>query len=99
MQVFTANDIVEVAVRIEENGITFYNFAEKIAKTEDAKNSLPNWPRPRRPISGLLRNFYHKLNPTRRRSAISVNTPIICAITWTTTLFSPKKSWTSSSLK
>ena len=37
MQVFTANDIVEVAVRIEENGITFYNFAEKIAKTEDAK--------------------------------------------------------------
>jgi rubrerythrin len=28
---------VEVAVRIEENGITFYNFAEKIAKTEDAK--------------------------------------------------------------
>lgn len=37
MQVFTANDIVEVAVRIEENGITFYNFAEKLAKTEDAK--------------------------------------------------------------
>jgi len=37
MQVFTANDIVEVAVRIEENGITFYNFAEKIAKTDDAK--------------------------------------------------------------
>ena len=37
MQVFTADDIVEVAVRIEENGITFYNFAEKIAKTEDAK--------------------------------------------------------------
>ncbi len=37
MQVFTANDIVEVAVRIEENGITFYNFAEKLAKQEDAK--------------------------------------------------------------
>ena len=37
MQVFTANDIVEVAVRIEENGISFYNFAEKIAKTDDAK--------------------------------------------------------------
>lgn len=37
MQVFTANDIVEVAVRIEENGITFYNFAEKMAKTEDVK--------------------------------------------------------------
>ncbi len=37
MQVFTANDIVEVAVRIEENGISFYNFAEKIARTEDAK--------------------------------------------------------------
>jgi len=37
MQVFTANDIVEVAVRIEENGINFYNFAQTIAKTEDAK--------------------------------------------------------------
>ena len=37
MQVFTANDIVEVAVRIEENGINFYNFAQQIAKTEDAK--------------------------------------------------------------
>jgi len=38
MQVFTANDIVEVAVRIEENGVNFYNFAQQIAKTEDAKN-------------------------------------------------------------
>jgi rubrerythrin len=38
MQGFTANDIVEVAVRIEENGIHFYNFAQQIAKTEDAKN-------------------------------------------------------------
>ncbi|MEN6374915.1 MAG: ferritin family protein [Smithella sp.] len=38
MQVFTANDIVEVAVRIEENGINFYNFAQQIAKTENAKN-------------------------------------------------------------
>ena len=37
MQVFTANDIVEVAVRIEENGINFYNFAQQIAKTEDSK--------------------------------------------------------------
>ena len=38
MQVFTANDIVEVAVRIEENGINFYNFAGQIARTEDSKN-------------------------------------------------------------
>lgn len=37
MQVFTANDIVEVAVRIEDNGINFYNFAQQIAKTEEAK--------------------------------------------------------------
>lgn len=37
MQVFTANDIVEVAVRIEENGITFYNFAEKMAQASDVK--------------------------------------------------------------
>ena len=37
MQVFTANDIVEVAVRIEENGITFYGFAEKMAQAADVK--------------------------------------------------------------
>lgn len=37
MQVFTANDIVEVAVRIEENGIHFYHFAERIAKDPDTK--------------------------------------------------------------
>jgi rubrerythrin len=37
MQIFTASDIAEVAIRIEENGITFYKFAEQIAKQEDAK--------------------------------------------------------------
>jgi rubrerythrin len=37
MQVFAASDIVEVAIRIEENGINFYKFAEQIAKQEDAK--------------------------------------------------------------
>ena len=37
MQVFTANDIVGVAVRIEENGITFYGFAEKMAQAADVK--------------------------------------------------------------
>ncbi|MDD3249155.1 MAG: ferritin family protein [Smithellaceae bacterium] len=37
MQVFSASDIVEVAIRIEENGINFYNFAEQIARQEDAK--------------------------------------------------------------
>ena len=38
MSVFTASDIVEVAIRIEENGINFYKFAEQIAKQEEAKN-------------------------------------------------------------
>lgn len=38
MQVFAASDIVEVAIRIEENGINFYKFAEQIARQEDAKN-------------------------------------------------------------
>ncbi|MHB8136867.1 MAG: ferritin-like domain-containing protein [Smithellaceae bacterium] len=37
MQVFAASDIMEVAIRIEENGITFYKFAEQMAKQEDAK--------------------------------------------------------------
>ena len=37
MGVFTASDIVEVAIRIEENGINFYKFAEQIAKQEEAK--------------------------------------------------------------
>ena len=37
MGVFVASDIVEVAIRIEENGINFYKFAEQIAKQEEAK--------------------------------------------------------------
>ena len=37
MQVFQASDIVEIAVRIEENGVNFYRFAEQLAKQEEAK--------------------------------------------------------------
>ena len=37
MSVFAASDIVEVAIRIEENGINFYKFAEQIAKKEEEK--------------------------------------------------------------
>ena len=37
MGVFTASDIVEVAIRIEENGVNFYKFAEQIAKQQEAK--------------------------------------------------------------
>jgi rubrerythrin len=37
MQVFAASDIVQVAIRIEENGIIFYKFAEQLAKQEEAK--------------------------------------------------------------
>jgi rubrerythrin len=38
MGVFEASDIVEVAIRIEENGANFYKFAEQIAKQQEAKN-------------------------------------------------------------
>jgi rubrerythrin len=38
MRVFEASDIVEIAVRIEENGANFYKFAEQITKQEEAKN-------------------------------------------------------------
>lgn len=37
MQVFAASDIVEIAIRIEENGTNFYKFAEQITKQEEAK--------------------------------------------------------------
>lgn len=37
MSVFAASDIVEVAIRIEENGVNFYKFAEQIAQKEDEK--------------------------------------------------------------
>lgn len=37
MHVFEASDIVKIAVRIEENGNTFYKFAEQIAKQAEAK--------------------------------------------------------------
>ncbi len=37
MGVFTASDIMEVAIRIEENGYNFYKFAEQIAKKENEK--------------------------------------------------------------
>jgi rubrerythrin len=37
MSVFAASDIVEVAIRIEENGVNFYKFAEQIAKKEAEK--------------------------------------------------------------
>lgn len=37
MSVFSASDIMQVAIRIEENGVNLYNFAEQIAKKEDEK--------------------------------------------------------------
>jgi len=38
MSVFTASDIVEFAIRIEENGANFYRFAVQIAKDESTKS-------------------------------------------------------------
>jgi len=37
MSVFEASDIVEFAIRIEENGANFYRFAVQIAKDESTK--------------------------------------------------------------
>jgi len=37
MSVFSASDIVEFAVRIEENGANFYRYAVQITKDEEAK--------------------------------------------------------------
>jgi rubrerythrin len=37
MGVFAASDIVEVAIRIEENGVNFYKYAEKIVRKKEAK--------------------------------------------------------------
>ena len=34
---FSASDIVEIAVRIEENGCNFYRFATQLAKDEETK--------------------------------------------------------------
>lgn len=38
MRVFEASDIVEMAIRIEENGANFYKYAEQIAGQEEVKN-------------------------------------------------------------
>lgn len=38
MGVFAASDIVEFAIRIEENGADFYRYAMQIAKDESTKN-------------------------------------------------------------
>jgi rubrerythrin len=38
MSVFTASDIVEFAIRIEENGANFYRFAVQLARDEGTKN-------------------------------------------------------------
>jgi len=37
MGVFSASDIMEIAIRIEENGASFYRYAEQIAKKDDEK--------------------------------------------------------------
>ncbi len=38
MRVFEASDVVEMAIRIEENGANFYKYAEQLAKQEEAKS-------------------------------------------------------------
>lgn len=38
MSVFAASDIVQFAIRIEENGMNFYRYAVQLVKDEEAKN-------------------------------------------------------------
>jgi len=57
MGVFAASDIVEVAIRIEENGVNFYKFAEQIAKKKQRKNFLPSWRKRKLIIKERLKNF------------------------------------------
>jgi rubrerythrin len=42
MSAFRGSDIVEIAVRIEENGEHFYRYAMQLAKDEDAKKIFSN---------------------------------------------------------
>jgi rubrerythrin len=42
MSVFKGSDIVEFAVRIEENGANFYRFAIQLAKDEETKKIFEN---------------------------------------------------------
>ncbi len=55
MSVFKGSDIVEFAVRIEENGENFYRYAVQLAKDEETKTDLPESCRGRGPSQEDLR--------------------------------------------
>jgi rubrerythrin len=42
MSVFKGSDVVEIAIRIEENGENFYRYAVQLAKDEDTKKIFMN---------------------------------------------------------
>jgi len=92
MSVFTASDIVEVAIRIEENGINFYKFAEQIAKQEEAKNLFAHLAQAevahKKTFEGIFAKM-EKYDPPEQYAGEA----LIFAVMWTITLFLRKKSW------
>jgi rubrerythrin len=67
MHSFEASDIVEIAIRIEENGTNFYKFAEQIAKQEDAKKLFADLAKAEVAHKKLFEGIFAKMekhNPT-----------------------------------
>jgi len=71
---------VEVAIRIEENGINFYKFAEQIAKQEEAKKLFAHLAEAEVAHKKLLKEYSRKWKNTIRRRATWENTAPICAL-------------------
>jgi rubrerythrin len=61
MGVFAASDIVEVAIRIEENGINFYKFAEQITKQQEAKELFANLAQEEIKHKKIFENMFAKM--------------------------------------
>jgi rubrerythrin len=61
MQVFEASDIVEIAIRIEENGANFYKFAEQIAQQEEAKKLFADLAREENAHKKIFEGIFAKM--------------------------------------
>jgi rubrerythrin len=83
MRVFEASDIVEIAIRIEENGANFYKFAEQLAKQEEAKILFAQLAVEEFIIKKHSKAFLPKWKKIIRRKVTMANTAPIFVITWT----------------
>jgi rubrerythrin len=63
MAVFEAGDIVEVAIRIEENGANFYRFAMQIAGREETKALFRQLAEHQKTFSELLAGMDRSIPP------------------------------------